>query len=222
MTGIYAISADPSEVLAKVRDVFESTPTNGASYIVECGPFVLAHNDSGVYLNLAESDTVWQVYSATVRRSLMDRLLFFVADDVTVCFPFIASSVVPDFHVDLGCPAESRDTTEGICDSVCEGFPEPDASGVWVPTKWSDGSTEWNAQINHRYLINIDDEAVICCEDFEQPFEVLAVEAHNSLNEMPGLHVLTVDGITFYFRTELDDASCVGCCGMDDDACGGA
>ena len=223
MHATYSIESDPMDVLAKVRSAFETAPTSGTSVVFDCGPFFLARNEVGVFLNLNDSDSVWQVYGASVRRALLDDLLCFVADDVSICFPFGDGSAVPDFEVSTDDASESMDTTDGICDSICEGFPEPEARGIWVPTKYSDGNVEWSAQINHRYVLGITATAVLYCEDVEEPFDVMAVEAHSHMSCMPGLHVITDSGIVFYFRTPgIDDDEDPLSCINDDAAYGGA
>lgn len=207
MTGEHIITADPSEVLAKVRDAFTASPQPGMSVIADCGPFCLANNGIGVYLNLVGSESVWEVYGAFVRRPMLDDLLCFVTDDAGICFPF--DSPAPDFEVGMEDCHSTYDTTDGICDGICEGFPEPDG-GIWVLAVYADGTSEWMAQINHRYAISIEDAAYLYCEESDDPYEIVSVEAHNCHSCMPGLHVQTEGGVVFYFRTEGLESDDIG------------
>ena len=197
------LTEDVGASIARAVDTFGSSPSPGTSVMADCGPFNIMKGDAGVYVNLEDTDVVFPVHGMALRRPMDCDYLCFASDDFEVCFPIETDG---DYGAD-GFPAVGTapavHTTDVICDTVCAGIYEPDGkTDDWVRTSYANGKVCHSVQINHGACVTVyEDGAELYLSDEDESFKILAVEGYNARSCMPGLHVITEEGVVFYFRT---------------------
>ena len=214
MTGEYLLTEKVSDIVSAVVDTFMATPRNGTSVLYNCGSFTLMKCDEGTYLNIGDSEDVFEVHGVSLRRPMDADYLCFATANCEVCFPIDTDEDYDStpFRYTEGDWTDEPDTSDWICDRCCEGFPAPEGKVAgWVRTAYSSGKMGYSIQIHHDACILVDDDvAELCMTDFDESYSVLAVEGYNEDSCMPGLHVVTDEGIIFYFRTKGSEDTTLG------------